>query len=77
MESCLSGFFRRYPKSFSFIWRTFFCVLLFSLIASTIISCWSSNLLTKVIAYLAAMMREVEKGNFDVQVSSKRNDEIG
>lgn len=64
-------------RSFSFIIKTLITTLVFSLCASLIISWWSTNVITRGIGELANKMQLVEQGNFDVQINSKRRDEIG
>ena len=64
-------------RSFAFIIKTLIATLAFSLCASTLVSWWSTTVITRGIGDLADKMRLVERGDFDVQINSTRRDEIG
>jgi len=64
-------------KSFSFMLKIMIIVIMISIVISVYISWKSTQNITRGINEMVNKMEEVEGGNFDVKVDTKRNDEIG
>lgn len=64
-------------RSFSYIIRTLIATIILSICSSILISWLSASLMMSGIDDLSKTMKLVEQGNFDVQINSKRRDELG
>jgi two-component system sensor histidine kinase YesM len=64
-------------RSFSYIIRTLIATIILSICSSIVISWLLTSLMMSGIDDLARTMKLVEQGNFDVQINSKRRDELG
>jgi two-component system sensor histidine kinase YesM len=64
-------------RSFSYIIRTLIIIIILSICSSILISWLFASIMMSGIDDLTKTMKLVEQGNFDVQINSKRSDEIG
>lgn len=67
----------RIAQSFSYIIRTLLLIILISICSSVLISWLFASLMMSGIDDLSKTMKLVELGNFDIQINSKRRDELG
>lgn len=64
-------------RSFSYIIRTLIITIILSICLSILISWLFTSIMMSGIDDLSRTMKLVEQGNFDVQINSKRRDELG